>query len=247
MFVREAGRGSPVLLLHGLPSPAEDLLPLSAALAEQHRVLLPDLPGYGATPAPAGTYSFASVQRAIETVLAEHDARELAIVGFSGGAYRALALALGTSVHVTRVVCLGGTPGPSPEDRIAMRGFAAWLRSGADLRAVMAPRMLSTRAQSDAEAVHRVESWLELCPPEVLAAELDGYADAEDLRVKLDQISSPLLLRVGSEDAAAPVALSEEIARAVPRARLEVVEGAGHALLIEDLPATIDVVRSFLE
>ncbi|HEX7603206.1 MAG TPA: hypothetical protein VF316_16425, partial [Polyangiaceae bacterium] len=56
----------------------------------------------------------------------------------------------------------------------------------------------------------------------------------------------PVLARVGAEDAAAPAAKSQEIARAVPGAELQIVPGVGHALTIEDLPGTIDAVRAAL-
>ncbi len=52
MTVDERGTGPAVLLLHGTPSPARDWEPLAARLAPSVRVIIPDLPGYGASPAP---------------------------------------------------------------------------------------------------------------------------------------------------------------------------------------------------
>ncbi len=49
----EAGRGAPLLLLHGIPDTAEAWAPLIARLAPRRRCLAPDLPGFGPdTPAP---------------------------------------------------------------------------------------------------------------------------------------------------------------------------------------------------
>ena len=43
----------------------------------------------------------------------------------------------------------------------------------------------------------------------------------------------PTLVIAGSEDLLVPRAEGEQIARAIPGARLEVLEGAGHAVTIE--------------
>jgi abhydrolase domain-containing protein 6 len=45
-----AGRGEPLLLLHGFSDRKETWLPILPALAKQHRVYVPDLPGFGAAP-----------------------------------------------------------------------------------------------------------------------------------------------------------------------------------------------------
>ena len=50
VHVFESGEGAPIVLLHGLPSPPDDLEALAADLPGL-RVLVPHLPGYGKTPA----------------------------------------------------------------------------------------------------------------------------------------------------------------------------------------------------
>ncbi|MFD0775677.1 alpha/beta fold hydrolase, partial [Streptomonospora algeriensis] len=46
------GKGEPVLLLHGLGHHRRAWQPVVADLAPHHRVLAPDLPGFGDSPAP---------------------------------------------------------------------------------------------------------------------------------------------------------------------------------------------------
>ena len=48
------GEGPPLLLLHGFPQTRAMWQPVLPALARKHRVILPDLPGYGESAAPAG-------------------------------------------------------------------------------------------------------------------------------------------------------------------------------------------------
>ena len=53
IFVRRAGAGSPMTLLHGFPSSSRDWSRVVPRLAEQHALLLPDLLGFGASDKPA--------------------------------------------------------------------------------------------------------------------------------------------------------------------------------------------------
>src|ERR671920_2593429 len=57
MHVAEAGRGDPVLLLHGFPQHWWEWRKVIPALAEHYRVICPDLRGMGWTEAPATGYS----------------------------------------------------------------------------------------------------------------------------------------------------------------------------------------------
>src|SRR5205807_4886577 len=52
IFVRESGEGPPVVLLHGFPETGRCWQPVARALSEDHRVLVPDLPGYGRSARP---------------------------------------------------------------------------------------------------------------------------------------------------------------------------------------------------
>jgi pimeloyl-ACP methyl ester carboxylesterase len=101
-------------------------------------------------------------------------------------------------------------------------------------------------AANHPDRVCDVEAWVEATPPENLANELDTFADAPDLVGSLGSIACPVLARVGALDAAAPVAMSEAIVRAVARGRLEVVPNAAHALTLEEPAATADSVARFV-
>src|SRR5260221_555065 len=93
VIIEAAGAGEPVLFLHGLPTPWDVLRPIAAACSEK-RTLLAALPGYGPAPAWSGPTTAARVAEAIERAVLDAGATRLAIVGFSGGAYHALHLAM---------------------------------------------------------------------------------------------------------------------------------------------------------
>ena len=53
VFTLAEGSGPTILLLHGFPTSAYDWSAVLPALSSSHRVVLLDLPGFGASPAPA--------------------------------------------------------------------------------------------------------------------------------------------------------------------------------------------------
>ncbi|MDX1740223.1 MAG: alpha/beta fold hydrolase, partial [Rhodothermales bacterium] len=70
LFVREAGSGFPVLLLHGNPDSSDvwdDVIP---HLSEDYRCITPDLPGLGRSKAPPDfDFSFENLGRVVEEIV----------------------------------------------------------------------------------------------------------------------------------------------------------------------------------
>ncbi|HNW69214.1 MAG TPA: alpha/beta fold hydrolase [Bacteroidales bacterium] len=50
LFYREYGNGAPVIMIHGLLGMSDNFIPLAKKLAEQYRVILPDLRNHGNSP-----------------------------------------------------------------------------------------------------------------------------------------------------------------------------------------------------
>jgi pimeloyl-ACP methyl ester carboxylesterase len=102
VFYRETGpdrAGAPtVLLLHGFPSSSHQFRRLMDALGTEHRLIAPDLPGFGRTVAPEGfEYSFETLTDVVEgfvEALGLADAgRRLAVYVFDYGGPVAFRLA----------------------------------------------------------------------------------------------------------------------------------------------------------
>lgn len=234
-----AGKGPPLVFLHGVPLQPEAFRPLAHALQSTHTTVIVSLPGYGSTPPLAPGWTLEDVHDEIEAALAHSGLSRVGLVGFSGGGYHALALAYRAHVDVTAVALLAGVMQVTPAEGESFHALAAALRAGQDLRVHMRPRMLSPGfRQRHPERVVEVERWLDATSAANLAAELEVFAAAPDLSEKVGALRIPVLARVGAEDVAAPPAVAEAIAKCAPKGQLEVVPGAGHALLIEDLEGT---------
>src|SRR5689334_15559675 len=103
----EAGAGSPVLLLHGLGATKASFLPTVAALAERHRVIAIDLPGFGDSGKPLrAAYDARFFAQAVVAPLDALGFERAALVGNSMGGRVALEVGLTAPERVDRLVLL---------------------------------------------------------------------------------------------------------------------------------------------
>ena len=102
-FVRESGAGDPILLLHGFPQTGECWRRVAELLSETHRVIVPDLPGFGRSSAPPA-YDAASVATILAEFLDAAGAKSATVVGHDWGGSLAFALALAHPERVGKLV-----------------------------------------------------------------------------------------------------------------------------------------------
>ncbi|MFC8515397.1 alpha/beta fold hydrolase [Streptomyces sp. NPDC057257] len=111
IFVAETGEGPPVLLLHGGGPGASGVSNYSrniARLAEEFRVIVPDLPGYGrSSKGVDGTDPFGHLAHGIRGLMDRLGLDRAHLVGNSYGGACALRLALDTPERVDRMVLMG--------------------------------------------------------------------------------------------------------------------------------------------
>ena len=115
LFVRSAGAGTPVVLLHGYPQSGLCWHRVAARLAERHTVVVPDLRGYGrsSTPADDAEHTVYSKRRMAADVVAVMDALghdRFAVVGHDRGGRVAYRAALDHPTRVARLCTLDIVP-----------------------------------------------------------------------------------------------------------------------------------------
>ncbi|MFC8695004.1 alpha/beta fold hydrolase [Streptomyces parvus] len=111
IFAAETGDGPPVLLLHGGGPGASGVSNYARnikELANEYRVIVPDLPGYGrSTKGVDGSDPFGHLADGIRGLLDELGLEKAHLVGNSYGGACALRLALDTPDRVDRMVLMG--------------------------------------------------------------------------------------------------------------------------------------------
>jgi pimeloyl-ACP methyl ester carboxylesterase len=101
-----AGKGDPVLLLHGYAETSHMWLPLIAKLAVNHTVIAPDLRGFGQSAAPPDGYTKAAMAQDIHALMLQLGYPKVRLVGHDIGLMVAYAYAAQYPGDVDRIVLM---------------------------------------------------------------------------------------------------------------------------------------------
>ncbi|MGZ8565606.1 MAG: alpha/beta fold hydrolase [Actinomycetota bacterium] len=218
-----------LLLIHAFPLDAR----MWGALATGHRVVAPNLPGFGGTPGPdAGVLTMSLAARACSDALDRADLDRAVVCGLSMGGYVAFELWRTARGRVAGLI-LANTraEADSAEAAASRRTLAERLRTEGNVVAGQPPPLLSPDAP--VELQEQVRSWIADQPPHAIAAAALGMAERPDSSVDLPGIDVPTLVITSDADALIPQEISAPMADEIPGSRLEVIGGAGHLTVLE--------------
>jgi len=240
------GTGPDLVLLHPVGLDGTFMGPLLAAASRGHRVVSVDLPGHGRSPAADANAGIDDYVAAVRAVIARSCSGPVVVLGLSFGGMLAQLLALTHPRSVAALVLCGCTGGFAPDVRplLRERGAAA-LRGG--MAAVVEPtieRWFTPAFRAD-RRVDAVRARLQGDEPANWNAGWQAISTFDALP-RLGEIAVPTLVVAGDCDAATPLAAATALSRAIPGARLAVLEGAPHMMQIERGEAFNDAVAGFL-
>ena len=251
------GKGPPVVLLHGFTGSRTTWYDLVALAAKEFTTIAIDHIGHGRSASPAEVEPY-RMERAVDSLVGvvRQLGHERAIwVGYSLGGRTALQVTCRHPEAVAALVTEGASAGLATEaERLAR---------------IAADEQLAQMAERDLEAF--VDHWASiplwdsqkqtLSEPQRAALKQQRMAQraiglANSLRGmgtgsqawlgdQLAQIGVPVLLTAGRLDTKY-VQAAEEMARAIPDARVRIIEGGGHAAHLEQPEAFNAVVMDFL-
>jgi pimeloyl-ACP methyl ester carboxylesterase len=249
------GDGPPVLLVHGMAGSWETWLANIPALAERHRVIAVDLPGFGGSDPLPVEEAFDGYVGSLCALLDELAIPSVALVGHSLGGLVALSFAAQEPARSRCLVLVSG--GGVELSPIRLRAIQIAFRCLAAVLAVPgAHRLLTTRVIGRlvmAPAVHAGRD----VPPDLLRRMVPqrvspGFMDAvrrgsEQLTVlDLRLVTAPALLIWGRHDRILPVAAGEQLDRSLLQSRLVVIDGAGHCAMFERPAEFLELATNFL-
>ncbi|MEU6106092.1 alpha/beta fold hydrolase [Streptomyces flaveolus] len=225
--------GLPVLLIHGHPFDRTLWAPQVTALTQAgHRVVTPDLRGYGRSGVTPGKVLLADFADDLAALL-DHLGIERAVVGgVSMGGQITMELQLRHPGRL-RALVLSDTSAPAEtaEGRLFRNRLAdRLLAEGMDGYAheVIDKMLADYNVTAMPDVAAHVLGMMCATDPRGAAAALRGRAERPDYRDVLAAVEAPVLIVVGADDVYTPVAEAEAIRCLVPHATLAVIEKAGH-------------------
>lgn len=250
------GAGPPIVLLHGFLGDGVAMDGLAARLGDAFRTIAPDLPGHGrAADCVAATDGFTACLDDLAATLAAAGHVSAHWLGYSMGARIALAFALRHPARVRSLVLIAGRAGIADAGDRAAR-LAADAALAARIEAIgmpafaaewLAQPLFATLARLGPEQLAAERAARARHDAAGVAAALRALGPAAQPRLhdRLGELAMPVLLIAGALDAPF-VAHARALTAAIPQAQLAIVEGAGHAVHVEQPAACAAVVRDFL-
>jgi len=262
-YYAAGANGSPVVLLHGggIDSARLSWELLIPVLAERHRVIAPDFPGFGASDKPDIAYTMAFFGAFLRDFLDALQIERAALCGLSMGGGVALGFALEHPQRMEKLVLVDsyGLQRSVAFQKLSyvyiktpLNGLSwALMRSRPMVRYSLTALLKHPGAVTD-ELVE--QAYQEMIRPDAGRA-WNGIQQSDitwsGVRTcyldRLGEISAPVLIVHGSKDSAVPPECAREAQRRIPGSRLEWMEGAGHWAQ-RDCPEDFNrVVSAFLD
>ena len=241
---------TPLVLLHGLGSSADDWFLQLPAFAPHFLCLAVDLRGHGLSDKPNGRYSVGLFASDVAELLRELNLTSAHILGLSLGGMVAQQLAVAYPQRVRSLVLLNTLPGLWPPPRQFVRVAAHRL-----------PSLLHTTDMSQVAAHVADELFPDpaLC---ILKAQAEARLAANDPSAyrrailalarfwpgsALQRITCPTLIIIGEADRVVPGIYQSRLRRALPHAQYVSIPGSGHASNIDSPGMVNTAVLEFLK
>ena len=248
-----AGDGPPVVLLHGFTGMKENWLQLMPHLSARHRLIVPDLPGWGdSTRLPDTDYGYAAQAERVARFLATVSDEPVDVIGHSMGGAIAAVLAARHPERVRRLVLMdsGGVRFRDNDfGRAVLRGenpFAVADR--ADLDRYMAllfddPPLIPWPADSALIARRVRDADFEQSVLDRIGRSEEAFLPAAESA----RIAAPTLLLWCRNDRVIDVSAAQLFADVLPDSRTVLLDGCSHMPLMERPVETAAALEEFLQ
>jgi 3-oxoadipate enol-lactonase len=243
----QSGEGPALFLFHSLLSDRASFDAIAPKLSQSFRVIVPELPGFGASPA-AGASLAAVADRMAEAVKDATNGKAAIVLGNGYGGFVALQMVIRHPGIAAKLILADCGAAFSEEGRQAFRNMAAASQAkglaaitDVAMRRLFAPEF---QAQHPELMQGRREAFLKT-DPKVFRDACNALAEL-DLRPELGKVKVPVLVLVGEHDEATPPPMSRELAANLPDARLKIIAGCAHVPQLQSPGVFLDAIGDFL-
>ncbi len=246
---REAGRGEPIVFLHGVGGDSASWAPQIDAFSGDFRAIAWDMPGYGGSPA-LERMTFPALADSLLELLDRLGLDRVHLVGHSMGGMVAQEFTASRPERVRTLVLSATSPAFGRPDGDFQKRFVeariAPLENGltmADLADEMVETMLGPSADAEGAAIARRSM---AAVPEASYRAAIACLVTFDRRDALSGYTMPALVLAGETDSNAPAPMMEKMAGRIPSAEYVCMPGTGHLGNLENPEAFNEAVGSFL-
>ncbi len=251
------GAGSPIVLVHGFMDSLQTWRRNAHVLAQKHRVYAIDVLGFGCSDRVcAPIYTLKQQARFLKEFFDMHGIQQAAVMGHSMGGALALQFAYDFPEQVHKLVLIapatflyGAVPSDSlrPIPRHVSRGVLGIYERfqgnspNALRRAYGKPERITQDALDLRNRMMRIRG-----THDALIAMTKSRREA-NVPQELQQVTVPTLIVWGTRDRILPPSHAHRHYRALPNARLEWIETAGHLPHEEEPDSVNELVKHFLD
>lgn len=244
-----AGRGTPLVLLHGLGTDSSFFAPQLDALGADFHVVAWDVPGFGSSDPLSESARMEDLAGVLAATLEALGLRGACVVGVSFGTLVALTLAKHRPDLVARLVLAApalGMGSRPPEERAQIRsqrigdlhelGVAGFAQK-------MAPMIVAEGAAP--ALVEEARRLGETAKPAGFVTMVNALVNADALAIA-SGVPQPALVLTGRKDRLAPEGVpAQQVVKALPNASLQIIEDVGHSMPLETPQQFASMVRAF--
>ena len=240
LYLLNGGTGRPLLVLHGVEG-HEGWLAFHGALAEQAAVYAPAHPGFGQTERPAWMRSVRDLAVLYQLLITERGWTTPSLLGLGFGGWIAAEMASMAPRNFLRLILVGAMGLKPAQGEILDQALVSYIDYA---RAGFEDQKAFDRLFGADPPTPQLEEW-DLNREMTFRIAWKPYMYSPTLPHLLPGVTTPALVVWGRRDRVVPLECGEAYARALPGARLAVVDGAGHCLDMEQPEALARLVLEF--
>lgn len=255
IFYRAEGSGNPIMLLHGF---AEDHTIWDyqvEKLKNDFLVILPDIPGSGASKMLQGNISIADYAEVIKSIADAEGVtprkKPFTLIGHSMGGYITLAFAEKYPELLNGIGLFHSSAYADDETKIAARkkGIEFIKSKGAEsfLRTTTPNLFAEKTKQENPVLIEKLISLSKNISPEALIQYYEAMMKRPDRSSILKSFPKPVLYIVGKQDNAVPLTLSLKQCHLSPIFQINILQDSGHVGMWEEKDLASECIKSFLE